>query len=336
MALGVIPTFKGYAVRTRQQHEAELMQALSPERADQLGPALGLRVTSTWVVRGIPAKATRQQIIAALDRATPTWQGWTVIPRKRIGIARGPAADWLVDAADDPSLLGSVVNGTPISIKRHVDDSRATSRTSAWATGDKGKATNKDTQKIDTKTTPLFATEDDDREFEMDDSPGPFAQAGQDLQGQEAEQATDDASVAAEVVDHNVQSPPKPTPKATPQPRAPPSAKLGAALEPRTFDRSRSPHTTTTRPPVDAIVAQLRQDIATRDAMIMTLNQSIAALTAQMQEMQTQFQKQMQEQQQQQQQQQQQTQQQAFQQHMLQMQAAFQTAGAAQEASADM
>ncbi len=113
LALGVVPTYKGYAVRALQQHEAELMQALCPERADQLGPALGMRVNSTWVVRGIPAKATRQQIIAALDKSTPAWQGWTVIPRKRLGGTRGPTTDWIIDAVCGPPLFRTVVNDTP-------------------------------------------------------------------------------------------------------------------------------------------------------------------------------------------------------------------------------
>ncbi len=327
LALGVVPTFKGYAVRTRQQDEAELTKALTPERADQLGPALGLKVASTWIVRGIPAKATAQQITTAMARPTSKWDGWTVIPRKRIGAARGHTADWMVDAADDPPSLRSVVNGTPIAIKRYVDESRATSRTSAWAVDARGGSAKTDDRKPEARTNPFFPPEEED-DLQFEDIANGDGDAGDridvDHRDQDDQETADQSGAADDPMAHNPRLPPRPSPKAAPYLRTSLRTSPAATTDSRVMDRSRSPPVMAAKPNADSVIAQLRQDIANRDTMIASLNQNIMALTAQMSDMQAQFQRQMQEQQQQ-----QQMQQQMFQQQMAQMQAAFQSHTAA-------
>ena len=39
---GIIPTAKGYALRTQKKHEAEITRHVNPNRAEKLGPALGI------------------------------------------------------------------------------------------------------------------------------------------------------------------------------------------------------------------------------------------------------------------------------------------------------
>ncbi len=244
-------------------------------------------------------------------------------------MARGQTTDWLVNTADDPPLLRTVVNDTPIAIKRHMDETRPASRTSALAADMRGCGTGGGEHRPEAKTNPFFPPEeDDDMLFEdrVNDEVGTEDQAGSGQLDQDGMVTMGGMGAATDVSGHTARVHPKPTPKATPQPRAPLRTSPTSAADARAADRSRSPPMIMHKTNAESIITQLRQDIASRDAMIASLNQNIMALTAQMSEMQAQFQRQMQEQQQQ-----QQSQQQMFQQQMAQMQTAFQTHAAAQQ-----
>ncbi len=129
------------------------------------------------------------------------------------------------------------------------------------------------------KTATLFADDGGDFEFEMDDKPGIFAGGYQDAHEREEVQDAENPAAAMEDQGLNTSTAARPAPKATPQPRATQGARAGLAPEPRIADRSRSPHVVPARmSQTDSLIAQLRQDIATRDAMINTLNQSMAAV----------------------------------------------------------
>ncbi len=86
---GIIPTARGYALRVCKEAEAEITAMVTPEFAAQMGPALGLRGTSSWVVCGIPRNAAKEGIIRALNAPSSRWRGWTVRPLRTISEPRG-------------------------------------------------------------------------------------------------------------------------------------------------------------------------------------------------------------------------------------------------------
>ncbi len=137
-ARGVIPTARGYALRVVKQAEAEVMNLISPEVAAQLGPALGLKAASTWVVRGIPRDATKEGIIRALNAPTARWQGWTVKPLRTLAQPRNGKLDWLVEAEVDPPRRALTVktasspHGDCIMIEKHTEEKRIAPKAAAW------------------------------------------------------------------------------------------------------------------------------------------------------------------------------------------------------------
>ncbi len=114
---GIVPTARGYALRVVKEAEAEITTAVTPEVAAQLGPALGLKGSSTWAVRGVPRNATKEGIIRALNAASSRWRGWVVKPVRTLTQPRNGKLDWLVEADVDPPPPGEGVNseigGTP-------------------------------------------------------------------------------------------------------------------------------------------------------------------------------------------------------------------------------
>ncbi len=131
-AKGIIPNLKGYAIRVDREMEAELVQRVTPEVAAQLGPALGLRTSSSWILRNVPARATREGIIKALSRPMDKWRGWTVIPRRTMGQHRNGKIDWIVDAAQDPPTRSLTVNRDCLMIERYIEQQKTPPKAAPW------------------------------------------------------------------------------------------------------------------------------------------------------------------------------------------------------------
>ncbi len=137
-ARGVVPTARGYALRVVKEAEADITTQLAPEVAAQLGPALGLKAASTWVVRGVPRHATKEGIIRALNAPTSRWQGWTVRPVRTLAQPRNGKVDWLVEAEVDPPSRALTVktssspHGDCIMIQKHTEERRIAPKAAPW------------------------------------------------------------------------------------------------------------------------------------------------------------------------------------------------------------
>ncbi len=129
---GIVPTFKGYAIRVRKQFEAEVTRALNPEVAEELGASLGMKPSSTWLVKSIPRQATRAGIIKTFAAAQGQWTGWKVLPRKIHGQPRGTTVDWIVDAECEPPRKVVTLNGACIMVERFIERPRVPPRAAAW------------------------------------------------------------------------------------------------------------------------------------------------------------------------------------------------------------
>ena len=132
-ARGVVPTYKGYAVRVPQALEKEMTQNLSPELATELGQALGMKTSSAWKVHGIPRHVTKAQIHEVLARRTNTWAGWIVKPIKTLSSARNGKVTWLVEAASEPPKKTVTVNSEDVvCIEQHFDKTKVSHRIAPW------------------------------------------------------------------------------------------------------------------------------------------------------------------------------------------------------------
>ena len=126
---GLIPTYKGYALRVERNAEAQITAALNPKEAAILGPALGLHATSQWVVKGVPHYATKSQIIFTLAQAIQgSWPGWTVRPTKTMAVTKSGTTTWRVEAANAPPLKAITLNNRLITIEAYCEKPAAATK----------------------------------------------------------------------------------------------------------------------------------------------------------------------------------------------------------------
>ena len=122
MTRGLIPTYKGYALRVERHAEAQITAALNPKEAVILGPALGPHATSQWVVKAVPNYATKSQIIFTLAQAIQgSWPGWTVRPTKTMAVTKSGTTTWKVEAAAAPPLKAITLNNRLITIEAYCE-----------------------------------------------------------------------------------------------------------------------------------------------------------------------------------------------------------------------
>ncbi len=135
---GIIPTARGYALRVIKEAEADVTAVVTPEIAAQMGPALGLKGTSAWVVCGIPRNAAKEGIIRALNAPSSRWRGWTVRPLRTITEPRGGKVDWLVEADVDPPARALTVkssaspHGDCIMVKKCTEEKKVSPKAAPW------------------------------------------------------------------------------------------------------------------------------------------------------------------------------------------------------------
>ena len=131
---GLIPTRKGYALRVRKDAEGEITTNLNPAEATRLGPALGIRPKSAWVIKGVPAYADTGMIVKTIAQTTSHWPGWVIRPRRPLTSSRGRVNTWLVDAVVEPPSKVITLNGFIISIEKYIEAPVKGTRTNAWLT----------------------------------------------------------------------------------------------------------------------------------------------------------------------------------------------------------
>ena len=123
---GIIPTYKGYALRVEQQAEARITAVMNPKEAEILGPAMGLAAKSQWVVKGVPHYATKAQIIHTLSQSSAGgWPGWTIRPTKTLTSAKSGTITWKVDAETEPPMKTITLNNYLITIEAYIEKTLA-------------------------------------------------------------------------------------------------------------------------------------------------------------------------------------------------------------------
>ena len=132
-ARGIVPTFKGYAVRVPRAAEAEITAALDPELAATMHRALGMQNATQWKLTGIPRHVPPSAIHNTFANKTPEWGGWIVRPIKTIGTPKNGKCDWLVEATEEPPKRLLIVNQTDIvTIEKHEEMQRVSHRLRGW------------------------------------------------------------------------------------------------------------------------------------------------------------------------------------------------------------
>ena len=129
---GIVPTRKGFALRVAKQAEGDITSLLNPAEATRLGPAMGIKPKSAWVIKGVPAYADTGMIVKTVAQSSQSWPGWIVRPRRPLTSNRGRVTTWLVDAVVEPPAAVITLNGFIISIEKYTESTTTNKRASAW------------------------------------------------------------------------------------------------------------------------------------------------------------------------------------------------------------
>ncbi len=130
---GFVPSTKGFAARVLPEDEHAVTSTLLPELAEQLGASLGLQPNSSWIVRNLPKRITKQGIIQLLASGAGRWQPWQVLPRFTLPDRGARGSSWVVDAEMPPSVRVFKARDAYVTIERYVDERRLSPAMRAWA-----------------------------------------------------------------------------------------------------------------------------------------------------------------------------------------------------------
>ncbi len=130
---GFVPTTRGYAVRVNPDDEALVTTVLLPELAEQLGPSLGLRPNSAWLLTNLQRRINKQGIIQMLSTENGRWQPWHVLPRYAVSDRNPRSSTWVVDAEGPPPLRVIRARDTFVTIERFIDEKKLSPAMRVWA-----------------------------------------------------------------------------------------------------------------------------------------------------------------------------------------------------------
>ena len=131
--LGLTLTNRAYAARVRIECEAELTRLLNSERARQLGPALGIRPDQQWILKGLPKRLAKQDLIDTLATPAVRWTPWLVIPKFAVSEGTMRGSSWVVDSEEPPPAKILRIRGMYATIERYIDTKRLQSNAKMWA-----------------------------------------------------------------------------------------------------------------------------------------------------------------------------------------------------------
>ncbi len=129
---GIVAGPRGYMLRVLSSAYAEVTTKLMPDEAEQMGPALNMRHTSTWIVKNVPRGAAKQTIIKAFATQTDAWAGWAVLPLRIDGQPRGNSENWIVGACSPPPEKEVVIGMACITIDRFEETRKVAARVAPW------------------------------------------------------------------------------------------------------------------------------------------------------------------------------------------------------------
>ncbi len=131
--MGVVPTSRGFAFRVRPDDQAEATTALVPELAEQLGPALGLQPNSTWLLRNVPRRILKQDLIKLLASEAGLWTACHALPTYAVNDRRATGSTWIVEAEEPPPRRAFRARGTCVTIERYTDERTLSPACRVWA-----------------------------------------------------------------------------------------------------------------------------------------------------------------------------------------------------------
>ncbi len=130
---GLIPSARGFMVRTKPEDHVEVMRQLNPDLATELGPALGIQPNSLWLIKGLPKRISKQDITAMLAASAGPWTGWYVIPKHVVSDNPGKWSSWVVEAEEPPPARAFKTRGNYATIQRHVNEKAMHPAARVWA-----------------------------------------------------------------------------------------------------------------------------------------------------------------------------------------------------------
>ncbi len=130
---GLIPSARGFMVRTRPEDHVEVMKQLNPDLAAELGPALGIQPNSLWLIKGLPKRISKHDITTMLAASAGPWTGWYVIPKHVVADNPGRWSSWVVEAEEPPPAKAFKARGSYATIQRHVNEKAMHPAARVWA-----------------------------------------------------------------------------------------------------------------------------------------------------------------------------------------------------------
>ncbi len=130
---GIVPSARGFMARVTPGDETEVTKMLNPQLAEQLGPSLGIQPNSTWLIKNLPKKISKQELINMLAANSGQWSSWFVLPKFVTGDRSSKWSTWVVEAEEPPPAKILRVRGTFATTQRYVDERAMHPSMRVWA-----------------------------------------------------------------------------------------------------------------------------------------------------------------------------------------------------------
>ncbi len=130
---GFVPSARGFMARVLPEDCTDITKELNPQLAEELGPALGIQPTSSWLVKGLPKRISRQELINTLASSAGQWTPWFVLPKYAVNERASRWSAWVVEAEDPPPAKMFKARGNYATIQRFVDEKSMHPSSRVWA-----------------------------------------------------------------------------------------------------------------------------------------------------------------------------------------------------------
>ncbi len=130
---GFVPSARGFMARVLPEDLTEVTKELNPRLAEELGPALGIHPNSTWLIKGLPKRISRQELINTLASSAGPWTSWFVLPKYAINERASRWSSWVVEAEEPPPAKMFKARGNYATIQRFVDEKSMHPSSRVWA-----------------------------------------------------------------------------------------------------------------------------------------------------------------------------------------------------------
>ncbi len=130
---GFVPSARGFMARVLPEDCTDVTKELNPKLAEELGPALGIQPTSSWLIKGLPKRISRQELINTLASSAGPWTSWFVLPKYAVNEGASRWSSWVVEAEDPPPAKMFKARGNYATIQRFVDERSMHPSARVWA-----------------------------------------------------------------------------------------------------------------------------------------------------------------------------------------------------------